>query len=163
MPGVDGSRPSPGYIYENDLNVLLKADLPVSMPAGAHPQGTITESREEGRASPTPLGQLVAQGPKNSTEGSSLHQQCLRGARFRWIKDRFWFSGLPGPHASQRGTLGCNPLRNSPRTPLSRGRTRLLMISPRSLLAPSSRCLTIVVVQHSAQPLADLNRSVRGT
>jgi hypothetical protein len=32
---------SPGHIYENHLNVLLKAELPVSMPAGAHPEGLI--------------------------------------------------------------------------------------------------------------------------
>jgi hypothetical protein len=55
---------------------------------------------------------------KNSTHGSSLPQQCPRGASFRWIMDRVSFRGLPGRHAFGLGTIGCIQPRNGPRTAL---------------------------------------------
>jgi hypothetical protein len=76
---------------------------------------------------------------KNSTQGSSLPQQCPRGASFRWIKDRFSVTGLPGPQASRLGMAGCNPPRNRPRMGLGKGRTHLLMITPLELACSSLR------------------------
>ena len=82
-----------------------------------------------------------------------------RGASFRGIKDRFSFRGLPGRHALRLGTTACNQPRNGPRTAPGRGPTHLLMITPSEFVCPPSGRLTIVVIQHSAQPLAALNRS----
>jgi hypothetical protein len=91
---------------------------------------------------------------KKSTQGSSLSQQGPRGASFYWIKDRFSFRDLPDPHASRLAKTICNPPRNGPRKALGCGPTPPADHRPSSFVRPPSGCLTIIVVQHSAQPLA---------
>ena len=89
----------------------------------------------------------------NSTQGSSLPQQGPRGESFRRIKDHF-SSGAPGSTrltardgrlqpAHERCAHGTGMRADAPADH-----------HPSDFVCTPSGCLTIIVAQHSAQPLA---------
>jgi hypothetical protein len=87
------------------------------------------------------------------------------GPKFALVQGSLLVWAPLGPYASRLGATASNPTRNGPRKALGTGPTHLLMITPSEFVCLSSGDLTIImVVQHSAQPLAALNRStLRGT
>jgi hypothetical protein len=94
----------------------------------------------------------------NSTQGSSLPQQGPRGESFRRIKDHFSL-GAPGSIRLTTRDERRQPALERSAHPTGMRADAPADHHPADFVCPPSGCLTIIVVQHSPQPLAAVDGS----